>query len=230
MLFRSNVLHALTMPKQGRRGDTTKVSFHFIWSASLTAGAAVVQVSPSGLSTLSTRMLVEADSWDYFRLLNFKFRVHPSNASANQAVAFAPVSDTAPSTLGQCMECMASAYIDAQQTVPTEWVVVPQADLKGPFPWYKAINGTPDTTEETPAVIQVIGTGTDTFAVEFRCEVEFKSSLATGNTPEEVELARRRLALRKKLAVDHARAAMLGVLAPAAAVTGVTAAVSSIPK
>jgi len=208
------------MSRKPRGKDTQSAWFHFLWSSSLTAGAASANLNATGLGSLSTRFLSIADSWVFFRLKSFKFRIHPGNVSANQAACVLAVVDTSPSTLSQVMEQMNATYIDQSQTVPTGWVNVDRPTLAGPFPWYRCVDGTADTSEENPARLVVIGTGTDTFAMEFLMEVEFKEAAATANTPMELALLKARREEEVARARARAKLALLDVLSADTAIAG----------
>lgn len=211
-----------------RNADTSRAAFHFLWSAALVAGAAGVNLNASGLATLSTRFLTIADAWVFFRLESFRFRIHPGNVSANQAACVCAVVDTQPSTLVQVMEQMNSAYIDQSQTTPTGWVNVDKPMLRGPFPWYRVIDGTADTSEELPALFKIIGTGTDAFAVEFYMDVTFKEAAATGNTPSALAHVKARRDEEVARARARARDALIGTLSiqPTVVVSSSTPAVT----
>ncbi len=132
--------------------------------------------------------------------------------------------DNTPSTVGQVMELISSLEMDPAQSTPSEWLSVRANELAGPFPWYKTIDGTPDSTEEFPGRFVIIGTGSDTFTIEFRALVEFKDGVAPANTPQELDLVRQKLALRKAALIEEHRKSLLGVLknpVPAAAPTPV---------
>jgi hypothetical protein len=81
-------------------------------------------------------------------------------------------------------------------------VNIPRADLAGPLPWYKSLPGTADATEESPGALVFAGGVTAIIAVEIRGVIEFKTSLNTGNTPEEVLLRKKikELRLQRELA------------------------------
>lgn len=192
--------------------ETSSVSLHFIWTGSLVAGAALANVNATGLGALSTRFLTEADGWALFKYTSFKFRVHPSNVSANQVVGFTPIADTSPSTIAQVMELRSSVYIDQSQTVPTEWIDVAPGVLHGQLPWYRTVDGSFDVTEENPGRMIIVGTGTDTFAVEFKTDVKFKDALAPANTPQELKVLHDRRDSRMEERDSHLRAALMQLL------------------
>jgi hypothetical protein len=109
-----------------------------------------------------------------------------------------------------------------RQTNPTNWVSVPKSELAGPFPWYKTIPGGTDVTEELPGVIYVAGTTTDPYTMEVSGVFEFKSSIATNNTPAAVVLKQQLRDVRVRSALERRRAEMLAVLGGSGA-SGVSA-------
>ncbi len=206
--------------------DTDKVPVHFMTPVVLAAGAGNLQLSPSGLSSYSTRLLAEADSWAHFRVLSLAFRIHPdTTVAAAQAAGFVGgVQDTLPTSVPSIMELLPSAYLGQRQTTPTDWIRVSQSELAGPLPWYKSVNGTSDTTEEAPGYLVFAGGGTNTVTLELKAVVQFKTSVAPANTPAAIALLRQRRSLREAVASARARETVSRVLTgargPSANVTG----------
>jgi hypothetical protein len=120
-----------------------------------------------------------------------------SNAMATGFVG--GVQDSPPATVAQTMELLSSCIQSSFATVPTEWVRVSKSEMAGPLPWYKTVQGTADSTEESPGQIVITGNGTDSFLVEYRGVFIFKTSLATANTPVA-------LALRQRVREERQRA------------------------
>ncbi len=172
-----------------RGRDSCDMPFHAILTATLASGAYNVPLVPG----LFLRVGTEADAWALFRVRRLKFRLHRESVlNGPQVAAYqGAVQDNPPATVAQASEILPSCFLSALQTVPTEWISVPKSDLSGPFPWYKTVAGTPDPSEESPGFFNVVGTGTDTFYVEFRGVFEFKVSLATANTPAAIALRRK---------------------------------------
>ncbi len=205
------------MSKRGRSGkggpDSVKIPFHNLLVSNLVSGALGVLVQPS--AGLSPRVLQESDAWAHFRMRKLSFRLHPLNAVTNlQAVGYiGGVQDTAPASVSQVCELLPSTPLGGRTTCPSDWVHVPKQDLAGPFPWYKSVPGTADPTEEAPGSIIVTGSTTDAFQLEIRGVIEFKTSVATANTPLELrELARIREE-RVRSAQARQRDVLLKVLA-----------------
>lgn len=197
------------MPK-GRKanrngGDSIAFPFHTVVQGALTAGVLTLNATPTALSS---RALLEADAWAHFRIQRLAFRLLPASTTASnssQVIGFVGgMQDTPPSTFAAVGELLPCVALGADQTVPSEWVNVPKSDLAGPFPWYKALPGTADTTEESPGqiVIASSSSSTDVVCYEIRGIFVFKTSVATANTPLALEARRRireeRLAIAKK--------------------------------
>jgi len=129
------------------------------------------------------------------------------------------VQDSTPAGVAPVMEMIPSLYVSSTiQTIP-QYVSVPRADLAGPFPWYKAIPGTADVTEEAPGLLvgYTNGVAAQTVIIEVDGEIEFKTAITSIATPEEAELRARILELRVREA--QKRVANSGVKATAAALS-----------
>lgn len=193
--------------------DSETLPFHVVTSFALVAGAQNISVVPGALSP---RAGVIADTWAHYRIRSLKFRLHPTAASANSTIAgfCGGVQDTAPGTIPQIGELIPSCLLAGDTTVPTEWVKVPKADLAGPLPWYKSVLGGADATEEQPGTICFAGTGTETVLVEARGVYEFKTSVNTGNTPQELALQAQFREARAARIREVERTKLLAVLSP----------------
>lgn len=190
------------MPRKGRRGggrpDSVIIPFHYTNSTAFAAGIYQSFLIPA----LFPRVLAEADAWCHFRIRKLSFRLLPTSPSTvPQAVGYVGgVEDTPPATFVQVSELIPSTIKGVGQTTPSAWVHVPKIDLAGPFPWYKTIQGTADPTEESPGSIIAVGTGTEAVIIEFKGKFEFKTAVATANTPAALAA---RSALRRER-IDHA--------------------------
>ncbi len=161
-------------------GDGCLFPFHTQFSSVLVSGANAQPFAPT--NTITPRGSTEADSWAHFRVRSLKFRLHPNGKTL--AVGFCGgVQDTPPGTIAAVMELLPSAYITSSTTTLPGWTKVPAKDLAGPLPWYKTVAGSADATEEAPGFLCVAGTGTDTFELELMGVLEFKTAVATANTP-----------------------------------------------
>jgi len=165
--------------------DTEVLDFHFIFATTLVGGVFGLPANPTSMSSFSTRLGAQADLWAHFRWksLRFRLRVNPSTVAQQFVGYVGGVQDSPPATGQAIMELIPSTMMDVDQTVPSEWISVPRVDLAGALPWYKAVPGGPDATEESPGTLIVVGTGTEAFAVEVRGVMEFKTGLSTANTP-----------------------------------------------
>jgi len=200
--------------QKASRVDHAVIDLHFVVAGSLVAGVAGFPLNATGLAAISTRFLAMADAYVYYKYNALRFRMHPANGVGLEAVGFVPFVDTAPTTVTQMMELLNATCLEPSATVCSEWITVPSEDLRGQLPWYKGISGTQDASEEYPAQMNIVGTGTDSYTVEFRCTLALKEGVSTGNTPEEVDLIRRRLAIRKTIAQEQHRKELLLQLKP----------------
>jgi len=211
---------------KGRKGvkgkDSCFMPFHFYNRNVFTGGTVAILATPA---TLSTRAGVEADAWAHFRIPKLSFRLHPTGSiAADQACGYVGgVEDTPPSTITQVGELIPSTVLASDTTVPTEWVHVPRSDLAGPFPWYKTVAGAADPIEESPGALIVAGTGTDAFGLEIRGVFEFKTSVATANTPMQRQLHARLREERLVGEVARSRELLLKILGSQGLATGGTA-------
>ena len=188
--------------------------FHGYVTAALVAGLANYQVSPTGLAGVCLRMNTEADAWSHFRVKALAVRLHRNNATTGaQAIGYVGgVQDTLPASVQQVAELIPSAISGDQITIPGEWVRPTAKELAGPLPWYKSINGAADITEEAPGYIVIAGSGVEVYSLEIRCTIEFKTSVATANTPAEIRLLSQLRAMRLANAQGRARNAVARLL------------------
>jgi len=191
--------------------DSCLLPFHFLQQASLVAGVFYAVCNPLGLSQ---RALTEADAWTHYRLKSLKFRIHPNGVrTASLAVGYCGgIQDTFPATTVAVSELLPSAIIGIQATTPTNWVKPSKSELSGCFPWYKTIQGTADSTEESPGVLCYCGNSTDPVCVEIVGVFEFKGAVATANTPSALKLREELRALRLARIDSVERERLLSVL------------------
>ncbi len=198
------------------KSKITVVPFHNFVTGSFLSGATAVNVRPNDVGISATRLAVVADSYAHFRVRSLRFRLHPQTTiTAAQAMGYVGgVQDTVPTTMSQIGELIPSSLLGVRATIPSSWVNVPKGDLVGPLPWYKAIPGGADTTEEQPGYISIAGTGTETFLFEIAGVFEFKVPISTANTPAEAELLRQlRAAKRERIELTE-RDTLLRILSP----------------
>ncbi len=178
---------------KNKMGDGCRVPFRYVISLTPVAGVFGVTLNPSSFPRVQT----EADGWSLFRILRMKFRILPPALAANQVLTvgsfLAGVADTPPSTTAQASELLCGCTLGGLQTTPSEWANVSPKDLAGPLPWYKTFVGASAYEEASPGTIYFVGSGTLPITAEFRGIYEFKSAIATANTPAAIDL---RLRLR----------------------------------
>ncbi len=212
------------MSKARRNHDGAIVPFHYLLQTSLVAGTSAFVVGPNG--TVSPRLNSEADAWAHYRIRDFRFRLHPDPTAVDVnsvAAGFVGgIQDTAPATIAAISELLPSVFLSGGTTVPTEWVRVSAEELRGPLPWYKSVPGNADLTEENPGQICVAGTGTQPYAIEMRGVFEFKTAVATANSPEELMLKEK----LRQLAADRVRARERGKFVAMASDSGLRVALA----
>jgi len=205
------------MSQRNARKDSQVLPFRAHLSTTLTAGTFNFNLNPSSLASFATRVGAVADSWCQYRVVKLRFRLRiPISAGITnqQAAGFVGgVQDTPPSTVATVSELLPSCLLDKNQTVPSDWVKVSPADLAGPLPWYKAIAGAADPTEESPGLICIAGVGTDTALLEMEGVYMFKAAAATANTPAAVELLREMRLERSRQQRERERLALIKSLA-----------------
>jgi len=190
------------------------VPFHSTLIAAFAAGVFGVNINASNAGLSATRLPAAADEWAHFRVRSLSFRLHPVPTTSNtQAAGFVGgAQDTPPGTIGQVGELLPSVPLTQGTTVPSAWVHVSRSEMAGPLPWYKTTLGTADATEESPGAIFVIGTGTELFNLEIKGVFEFKTAVATGNTPAALSAIRQLRNERLRVVADAERLRLLKVL------------------
>ncbi len=192
--------------------------FHGLWSGADAATGVSFSMNPASLPGSFSRVLSAADVFAHYRLRSLSFRVLPTATPVT--VGFVGgVQDTLPSTAPQILELLPSQLCTAATTVVMPWVKVSKEDLAGPLPWYKSVNGAADATEESPGAMVLNHTASAAYNVEIQGVYEFKTAVATANTPVQ-------LAARREVHVARQREALLRVLAAPSAV-GLTAALAA---
>jgi len=210
------------MPKKngrkagGKGGDSSVVPFHTFVSTALSGGG-LLSFSLAPNATVSPRSLIEADAWAHFRVKAFAFRLHPSASAVTgiqQGGYVGGVQDTTPATSAAIGELLPSVVLVPKQSVPTEWVRPSKSELSGPLPWYKTIPGAADPTEESPGSVCFVGGLTDVINIEMRGSFEFKTAVATANTPMAMQAINSLREERIRGVVIRERELLLKILAP----------------
>lgn len=201
-------------------GDGCLVPFHYLYTLSGGSAAAQLSLLPASFP----RVLIEADAWAHFRVTKLAFRLLPpaNNDAAGTLIMAAAgfcggMEDTPPATLATISELIPSCFMPGHQQTPSAWIRVSKKELQGPFPWYKTIQGTVDTTEESPGQMCFLinSNTTSTLYVEFKGVFEFKTSIASGNTPMYLEFLKKVREERVKKRDDEDRGKLLRVIASA---------------
>lgn len=198
-------------PRSRRSNDVVRIPVTAISTATLAAGATNFGVQPAAF----TQSSAVADVYEFYRLVSLRYRLHPANTiTASQAMVYMPgVVDNATSmSVTAITQSQHHAYLATRATVPTSWVKVPRAALKSFGDWYKALVGTPDTSEEIQGTIFLAGTGTESITYEVKAVYEFKNPINSAATPAmkaAAEQERERKRLLKLLGFDQTPAAFL---------------------
>lgn len=211
---------------KSKGADSILLAFHLFCSGTVTLSVAAFSVSPSGLSSFQTRLSAEADAWTKFRFRSLKFRIFPTGNG--YTAAFVPgIQDTNTfASQAAASEVVPAANLTTSTSVPSEWIKVPDQDLRGVFPWYKSLAGGADSTEEAPGQFSIYSSAANgAYSIEIRGVIEFAGSVPPANTPEEVALLKALRARREREARERERAGILSVLSTAS-----TSAVPSLPK
>ncbi len=198
----------------------TQMSFHFVGTQALTAGAAAFALNPTNLSP---RAATEADGFTYWRMRSLRFRYinnsAPTGPSALGVIGGAP--NTLPANLGQVGELLDSCCrptVTAAGSVIlarwSEWVHVRKELVQGPLPWYNTFPGTFAAEFDAPCTMCFAGSGTDSFLYELRFVLEFKDPANTGNTPAAVTLRQKLREDKKRLVAEAERKALIKILSP----------------
>jgi hypothetical protein len=197
--------------------DSCEIPFHTIFQSTLSGGAFGFPAAPN--NNVSARLFVEADAWAHFRIKKLKFRLLCNDTiTALLGVGFVGgIQDTPPANTTQLAELLTSTFRGIQQTVPSDWMSVPKKDLAGPLPWYKTVIGSADSTEEAPGAIVLCGSASSAFTLEMRGVFEFKTSVATANTPLYSEFLRFTREKRVAKIDEVERAKLVKVLSPSTA-------------
>lgn len=170
-------------------------------AGTVTTGVASISLNPTNYST---RAAAIADSFQLFRIVGCRFRMHPlgfpaSLAQASLMAGYVPdFVDTQPagfSSLGEYGQVAYMAGISTGagsnnvpcQTVASNWVSVPRTILAGSLPWYKAVPGAPDSWDEVAGTIYITEDGTtgsvSRFLLEIQTTYEFKGATDPVTTP-----------------------------------------------
>ncbi len=177
------------MHKRGSgNSESVKIYFGIVVTSTLTAGRYSQSLRPT--ASVSDRIGAIADVFALYRLNKLRFRLHPA-ATTIMMCALPNYVDTAPNGFSQMSETKAKAYISSVYSVPTKWVNVDLAVIRGALPWYKTVAGAPDDWDEIACTLYLTNqagtTGTEGFVYELEGEYEFRDPIDPGNTPKLIE-------------------------------------------
>lgn len=210
--------------------DHSILEFHGLWQTTIGAGGfTTLRFNPQQLA-IFPRVLACADNWAHFRVRKLKFRLLPSPKDNICAAGFVGgVEDTPPATVVTLSEVLNTVFMPGQgvQTVPSSWAIPSKEELSGPLPWYKAVEGAADPTDESPGVISVCGAATDPFVLEMLFTLEFKTAVDPANTPAAVSLRRDLLVMRQERMLAREKAHLERLVGGTIAVVPVATAVRS---
>lgn len=180
-----------------------------MYSGSLASGAA----NQTFTGTFG-RLANIADNFMEYRVTKLKFRLHPNAAlTGAQAVGFASgVETTNATTVETALETECSCLLAAKTTLPSSWVNVPSAALKGPRDWYMANGGGSSQSDAQQFELHICGTGTDAYLVEVRGVCELRSPVNQTDTPALRELRAQEAAIRARERAERKRRELLGAL------------------
>jgi len=203
-----------------RQKDSQLLPFHVCQAAALSSGTALITGNPAGIGG---RSLIEADAWSHFRFRKLKFRLAPGTTTVGSIAAgwVGGIQDTPPATFATVMELLPSTFTKGNLTVYSEWVNVTKADLQGALPWYKTIAGAATDVEEQPGQLVLAGSASDSYFLEIKGVIEFKTAVASGNTPAELVLREKLRAERINRHLAHEQQRVVALLAGPTATSSV---------
>jgi len=163
---------------------TQRVPFHYISSTTLSSGQGSVAVAP--VNGFSPRLLAIADTYALYKMEKLEYRLiaNTSSQTVLYTMSYIPgVVDTPPASSAAASENLYTACLGVRQTKHSEWMKIPPEILSGYLPWYKAVTGTLDVSEEYQGVLYFTGTSAETVYWEIRGVCVFKNSVPEGSTP-----------------------------------------------
>lgn len=188
----------------------------FAWTTSSASATYQIPLTTGGLGTRFTDV---SDNYEYFRITDFKARMHPLAAPGAASVnVLALVLDgnlvTPPTTSSTAMECVKAVLLTDEESVPSAWVRANRRELHGPFEWYEVAAASVQLANQGELCV-VQSAAAAQVQLEIQFEAEFCVPADPANTPELAELKRKYREMRAKASVDHEREKLLGVLSPA---------------
>lgn len=163
---------------QRRGNQISPVRFHLLLTSTLSGvtGTATVSMNPQfgGLAEI-------ADQFDLFHFKTLRYRIHPMDPTdtTNQGVCYYPDVDIQTQTTAQLSESPLAAVQTPFCGVPSRWINVPSASLKGMLDWYKCTADAGAAEFESQGLLQFTGGLSDTIRVEFEGTVLFKNPVSS---------------------------------------------------
>lgn len=152
------------------------VRFHALLTATLSG---VTGNFTSILAPRNTNFGVDeiCDQFDLYRLSRLRYRVFPMDPTntVNQAAAWVPDIDVQTVTAAQNAMNPFAAVQTPFCGVPSRWIKIPPASLKGMLDWYKCTADSGATEFEDQGLIIFAGGLSDTMVVEVDGVFDFKN-------------------------------------------------------
>lgn len=170
------------------RPSITRVPFHRLNAITLSGvtGQNTYAVNPQ---TAQLGALSEVgDQFDLFRCSRLKYRIHPMSASntALQVGAYVPDVDIQTSSTVQLSESPIATCQSIFSGVPSQWINVPRAQLKGMLDWYKCTADSGAAEFESQGLLVFVGGLGEVLTFEVRGVMDFKNPVSTSVQMERV--------------------------------------------
>jgi len=202
-----------------RRDGITYVKFHRLATTTLSGvtGTSTSSVSPDagffqGLNEV-------ADSFDLFRFVKLRYRIHPMDPTdtTNQVMFYVPDVDVQTVTVAQAADSTISAVITPFCGVPSRWITVPRSQLKGMLDWYKCKADAGAAEFESQGLIYLVGGASEVINFELEGTCAFKNPVSSSLLMKRHIDRAEKLGLVKKITasnVEVAAKANLPILSP----------------
>jgi hypothetical protein len=197
----------------GRRNNSmmapgiTSVPFHKYSNSTLSGVTNDVVASLTPNSSNVGNLDEIADQFDLYRFIRLEYRIHPMDPTdtVSQCMAFVPDIDTQTQTLS-ALSGMTTAVLQTPFCgVPSPWMRVPHALLKGMLDWYKCTADAGAAEFESQGVLILVGGASDTFRWEIKGVCQFKNPVSASLQMERTiaRLERLKLVVRIPQATDR---------------------------
>jgi len=161
--------------------NITKVKFHNLHTVTTSGTTGVAQYNVGPQSTMCPGLNEISDQFDLFRVARLMYRVHPMDPTytTNQGACFYPDVDIQVQTIAQLSESPIAAVQTPFTGVPSRWVNVPRAALKGMLDWYKCTPDAGSTEFEGQGTMQYAGGLAEIVRVEYMGVFHFKNPVSS---------------------------------------------------